>query len=495
MDSERKPGWLSKLANEDSEESLLPTSKKSRSMSLRQRRRILLAACASLAVVSLLGLLLLSSWNTSHRWIQPTLEHPNEPETVFPDLPILNHTRQQQELDPLNPRDWLKGPPTAKFRDNLRSDVQYLTSWPNSGWTNDVITYANLIYLALITDRVPVLPVFVPTHIGGEVPPITFGDVFDVPRLRKELGKPVLEWREVKDEKSVEIEDIGCWSVWWTAQTGSEGPRDSVAPGLLHLDISYTKTPEWIRLVPDAPHDPHTLFWTLARFGFPETRQENLVPPLASPTHQHTLPPDEQMLCYDYLYYVGAQQSWEFEKDYSPVWRHVARHMHWAPRVTKLADEYVNRALGLKESEITPPYIGVHVRHNDFQDWCFEVPLHECFATLPVIARRVQEVKDEIFDKKGIRVEHVIMTSDERNQTWWKDVADLGWKTPDHSETKAKYGDWYPPLIDAAIQSRGLGFVGTDRSTMSVIAQRRVATWYDGVTRLVRWGTPDADDH
>ena len=54
-------------------------------------------------------------------------------------------------------------------------------------------------------------------------------------RLRKGLGKPVLEWREVKDEKSVEVEDIGCWSVWWTAQTGAEGPRDSRAPELLHL--------------------------------------------------------------------------------------------------------------------------------------------------------------------------------------------------------------------------------------------------------------------
>lgn len=53
-------------------------------------------------------------------------------------------------------------------------------------------------YLGLITDRVPIIAEFIPSHIGGHVPPIPFGEVFDVPRLRKELGKPVLEWREVK---------------------------------------------------------------------------------------------------------------------------------------------------------------------------------------------------------------------------------------------------------------------------------------------------------
>ncbi|KAL0572931.1 hypothetical protein V5O48_009044 [Marasmius crinis-equi] len=493
MDTESKPSWLAKLANEaDSEESLLATGKKSRTMTLRQRRRCLLVACISLAAVSLIGLFSFSSWNTHHSWIQPTLEQSNIPESV---LPLANATERQKELDPLDPLAWVKGPPTARFRDNLRPDVQYLTSWPDSGWTNDVIAYINLIYLALITDRVPIIPVFTPSHVGAEVPPIAFGDVFDVPLLRKLLGKPILEWKDVKDEKSEEVEEIGCWSVWWASQTGAEGPREARVPGLLHLDISYTKMPEWIRIAPDAPADPHTLFWTLARFAYPETRQENLIPPLASPLHHATLPPDEQMLCYDFVYYVAAQQSWEFEKDYSPTWRHVAQHLHWSPRLTKLADEYVNRALGLSENAPTPPYIGIHVRHNDFQDWCFGVELYDCFAKIPVIARRVQEVKDEILTKKGIRIEHVVMTSDERNQTWWKEVADLGWKTPDHSETKAKYGDWYPPLIDAAIQSRGIGFVGTDRSTMSVIAKRRVETWSNGVTRLVRWGTPDADDH
>lgn len=53
----------------------------------------------------------------------------------------------------------------------------------------------------------------------------------------------------------------------------------------------------------------------------------------------------------------------------------------------------------------------------------------------------------------------------------------------------------YPLLIDAVIQSGGIGFVGTDRSTMSILARRRVEAWHGGITRTVLWGHVGADDH
>lgn len=44
----------------------------------------------------------------------------------------------------------------------------------------------------------------------------------------------------------------------------------------------------------------------------------------------------------------------------------------------------------------------------------------------------------------------------------------------------------YPPLVDAFVQSKGIGFVGTKRSTMSHVAAMRVNDWNHGVTREVR---------
>lgn len=55
--------------------------------------------------------------------------------------------------------------------------------------------------------------------------------------------------------------------------------------------------------------------------------------------------------------------------------------------------------------------------------------------------------------------------------------------------------DRYPVLIDAVVQSTGLGFVGTDRSTMSILARRRVQTWQDGAVRTIKWGRLGSDDH
>ncbi len=53
----------------------------------------------------------------------------------------------------------------------------------------------------------------------------------------------------------------------------------------------------------------------------------------------------------------------------------------------------------------------------------------------------------------------------------------------------------YPVLVDAVIQSGAIGFVGTDRSTMSILARRRAETWHNAVSRTVKWGNPTADDH
>jgi hypothetical protein len=92
----------------------------------------------------------------------------------------------------------------------------------------------NLIYLGLITDRIPIIPLFNPTHVQN-APSLRFSEVFDFPRLRKALGKPVLEWNDVKDPHSRDLEIIGCWNVWESLQNDDHQPRESVIPHQLRL--------------------------------------------------------------------------------------------------------------------------------------------------------------------------------------------------------------------------------------------------------------------
>ncbi|KAG8862378.1 hypothetical protein FRB97_005552, partial [Tulasnella sp. 331] len=106
--------------------------------------------------------------------------------------------------------------------------------------------------------------------------------------------------------------------------------------------------------------------------------------------------------------------------------------------------------------------------------------------------RRVAQVKSIIKVRPGEPMVEVIVASDEREASWWEAVGALGWKHIDHivEETVEKY----PGIIDAAILSRGAGFVGTAQSTMSLVADKRVKDWGNGPARNVRWGWPGADE-
>jgi hypothetical protein len=105
--------------------------------------------------------------------------------------------------------------------------------------------------------------------------------------------------------------------------------------------------------------------------AYPDGRNANLQTPSPSPRHGASLPPDEHLVCYDYLYYVSAHkvgnasyvgilihisiQPFEFEYDFSPAWRYVAQYMRWTQPLEELADEYLRATIGVKASEPTPP--------------------------------------------------------------------------------------------------------------------------------------------
>jgi hypothetical protein len=117
---------------------------------------------------------------------------------------------------------------------------------------NSLMMIVNMVYLSTLTDRVAVLPPFMPMHVGSDAPPVPFGEVFDVPRLSKTLGVPLLEWRDIKDPKSTELETLGCWSVW-EAVSGEE-PRPSLAPYVLSLGSSQLESIKISSAFKEIPH-------------------------------------------------------------------------------------------------------------------------------------------------------------------------------------------------------------------------------------------------
>ncbi|KAK7005766.1 putative O-fucosyltransferase-like protein [Favolaschia claudopus] len=387
---------------------------------------------------------------------------------------------------------------TTLFRDNLQKDVKYITSWPVNGWPNQVIQYMNLLYLARLTERVPILPRFRPIYLKGKVSALDFSDVFDLARLRKELKTPILEWRDVKDPESKAIETVGCWDIhdksWETDSYFLQPPVD------LNLDISYTSIPPWVRDSLEMDQKDRSMYlWPLASlisFSKRVTTMRALATPSPSPLHQKIQAPDDQLFCSNHLSFDFSLRLLEVRQDISPAWQAVGRHMHLTPAVQEVAAQSTRQTLGLASTAHIPPYIAVHIRRGDFAKRCklAGVSPSECLAPFSAYVRRVKEVRAEILEDTGVAVDRVIVTSDEVDEAWWEPVHKVGWLRPNHTETLAVHGSWYPMFIDAAIHGAAYGFVGTDSSTGSILARRRVSS-RGGVTEMVKWGKPHADAH
>lgn len=116
--------------------------------------------------------------------------------------------------------------------DGLRKSTSVDVDGLNPTSVLKYLNQGNLIYLALITDRIPVLPKFTPSHVlvEGRVGDLPFGEIFDVPLLSLLLKTPVLEWRDVKIDEPYVTETMGCWAVWAAQQSYEPGPREGWFP-------------------------------------------------------------------------------------------------------------------------------------------------------------------------------------------------------------------------------------------------------------------------
>ena len=268
-----------------------------------------------------------------------------------------------------------------------------------------------MIYLGLLTNRIPIIAPFYPTaHIGDYLGPphicsflngfltgedswiLPFGDVFDLDIFQKKFQLPVLEWRDVKilsnrdsDEVNSEVETIGCWTT--IAENKKGVPEATRLVQHLGVDCSYTKFPLSVRL-PSANIDDEVfvVLPQLAAAIFPESpsiRPDRQKAFRASNVNGHEKTPDEHLSCFDSLYYASSGVSaFEWEKSWSPAWQMVGRHLYFTREFKRLGQEYVRRALGIEEEQgDIPPVSGTLCFALIFRFLkCFLSLLHYTFA-------------------------------------------------------------------------------------------------------------------
>ncbi|KAG9008426.1 hypothetical protein FRB90_008890 [Tulasnella sp. 427] len=294
------------------------------------------------------------------------------------------------------------------------------------------------------------------------------------------------------------MDELGCWGVRTAGFKGDRrDPGHSVHEMLLQLDCSYTI------LLPDAlarPDNYHVKVWSMVSALFPSGRERILSSRehVTYPTQfgaKKPIPPDEHIAVFDNTYGVSAETPYEWFLDYSPMWRFVARWLRFTPRVEGIAEAYMRRMFGLGEGEEIPLFIVLHIRRADWSKPCEDNHKNvECAAPLSVFATRITQVQRGLTSKFGAdspqaNVTKVVVTSDERDEKWWNEVEGRGWLRVDYEKegTVRTLGRWYPSIIDSVIQSKAIGVVGVKGSTMSMMAERRVADWNGGVVSEVAW--------
>ncbi|KAG8915843.1 hypothetical protein FRC00_011789, partial [Tulasnella sp. 408] len=302
---------------------------------------------------------------------------------------------------------FLAGPPANSIRANV---IMSYVSWtagtyrpadskPQHSKANlSINLQVHVVYTAMLADRVAIIPPLTPdlAHVGGkpkQVPPINFGEIFDIPQLRKSLNWPVLEWSEVKKAAydvplshettpvdGVVMDELGCWGIRTVGNKGSKDPGHSVHEMLLQLgelnvgvgmpvrlltssylgslaeiDCSYTVLPSDALATPD---NYHVKVWSMAAALFPDGRKRVLDANTARfPTQfgkKEWIAPDEQLAVFDNTYGVSAYVPYEWFQDFSPMWRYVGRYLRFTPRVEGIADEYLRRMFGIGQNDAIP---------------------------------------------------------------------------------------------------------------------------------------------
>ncbi|KIO28204.1 hypothetical protein M407DRAFT_72125 [Tulasnella calospora MUT 4182] len=372
----------------------------------------------------------------------------------------------------------------------------------------------NLIHLGLLSDRIPILfPVIgLEWQVGTGAESLSAGSFFDLPRLSEAIGLPVLDWQDVKRVRvnrpwnptdwtfHDDDEMLGCWSIVQTFDESKKPLKRDEGPPFLHIDAQYTAVPPTVKLA-SSGDGWHTSFESLSHLLSAAGRSEafSLDPSLPTygerplpPTTPHPKP-DDQLACFDCLYWVWSEFVGEWERTHSPTWDAVGTHMHFSKEADDIATYYLQKAFGLQVDHEVPPFITIHARHADFKNLCKNPDdLKSCYTPLSEYVRHVRELTAELVqihgpDSPSAQVKEVVMLSDEADPEWWAEIENMGWRQtrPYYEEIVRDYGRRWPGMVDSIILSRGAAFIGTSQSTMSIIAARRVKDWNKGPVRLV----------
>ncbi|GAA5971420.1 hypothetical protein JCM3765_001426 [Sporobolomyces pararoseus] len=378
--------------------------------------------------------------------------------------------------------------PLHSYKANLKPGVGYVTTFPYGGLTNQLIEMFKVVHVAQRLDRTAILTDLSAVHSEGGDRPLD--EFFDLKSFAYYSNASIVSWNDVKlvDTIGTQQEKLSCWGA---RENGEDEPLKRY-----NIKTDFWPYPEEYRVMSSIENSI-----TFPSIELLESKDQT---PWLNNYAQNTFGsiekapafPDPNLLCLENTFYVPNIRTFDGAPDYKhsieelshegPIWEDVGQHLRFNKHINHLTDELLIALLGSNRKK----FVAVHLRQGDFIDLGrASKAADEVAETFKAGVERVQKALKARKGKKGSKEQDlpVLFATDSTDPVFIKKLNKLGWIYINHVEfaTSARFGGWYPGILDSSILSRATGFVGTRQSTFSYVAARRVESWNGGSTLVV----------
>lgn len=205
------------------------------------------------------------------------------------------------------------------------------------------------------------------------------------------------------------------------------------------------------------------------------------------------------------------------------AWKEIGLHLKFNDKIEKMADDILDVLLKPTPADKValeaagrrhPEFIIIHLRRGDIVNKCKPgQPEEECIVQIEEIALKVDEIEDKrriaALEKggnnNGTPLERlpVLVTTNEKRPEELLKLETLGWIMLDHGDeekdasghvvpsktiklgTMTALGQFYPPMLDAVLLTRGDYLIGMSNSRMSQLAVQRGNAWHQHKVMLM----------
>ncbi|KAL7410991.1 hypothetical protein BDY24DRAFT_398276 [Mrakia frigida] len=393
--------------------------------------------------------------------------------------------------------------------DRLQPHLFYLTSGNGAGLTNQVFACFNLIYLSLLTSRIPILPPFHANHqilSSSQLPELSPSSYFNLPLFLASvpLSQGILEWPQIypsllstdPDDQQRFHDSEEERAGWPTVICLGEFANTEGTLKFARVKTTWTNYPPLVK----NPKERLMSFLHLVPYLLPNSPFAETLASSNEGGFRATMAPNNSFACIDETMAgsdggeVGPMEEIGYGRG---SWKAVGRFLRFRDELESEGRRIAGRIFGWEEGGGERPFITIHIRHGDFLSFqCNPDPTKPCWS-IPQFQRSLTLLQADLVAAGREKVTDVLVMTDETNEEFLAEIEALGWKIPKDGKggaggeaLKEELGGWYDTLLDTVLLSQGAHIIGTSGSTMSVLSLRRVLDWNNGFGRLV--GADDA---